>query len=246
MPARYEEALILENAAVAQDVYCMRVRAHEAPAPGQFYMLRKPGSDTFLGRPISLFDAGGGSVSFLYEVRGHGTAQFAQMRAGDAICMLGPLGHGFDTARVRGRVALVAGGIGIAPLLYAAKQLEGCQADLYCGFRQASYALDAFRPHVRKICVATDSGAEGHHGFVTDLLDPAAYDVVLTCGPEVMMRKVAGMCARAGTACFVSMERHMACGVGACLGCTCKTRSGAKCVCKDGPVFDAREVMADA
>ena len=92
--------------------------------------------------------------------------------------------------------------------------------------------------------VSTDTGAVGFHGFVTQLYDPADYDVVLVCGPTVMMRNAARLCAEKGTPCFVSLEKKMACGIGACLGCTCETRSGeGKSVCKNGPVFDAAEVF---
>ena len=92
--------------------------------------------------------------------------------------------------------------------------------------------------------VSTDTGAVGFHGFVTQLYDPADYDVVLVCGPTVMMRNAARLCAEKGTPCFVSLEKKMACGIGACLGCTCETKSGeGKSVCKNGPVFDATEVF---
>ena len=91
--------------------------------------------------------------------------------------------------------------------------------------------------------MATDSGKEGHHGLVTDLLDAKNYDIVLTCGPMVMMRGVYQLCAQSGTPCVASLERKMACGLGACLGCTCRTKVGAKTVCKDGPVFKAEEVF---
>ena len=111
------------------------------------------------------------------------------------------------------------------------------------GFRDASYGLDAFAPYCETIAVATDSGNEGHHGLVTDLLDAAAYDIVLTCGPMVMMRGVAKLCAAAGTPCLASLEKKMACGLGACLGCTCHSKIGPGTVCKDGPVFPAQEVF---
>ena len=98
-------------------------------------------------------------------------------------------------------------------------------------------------PGAATIYAATDSGSEGHHGLVTDLLDVSNYDIVLTCGPMVMMRGVAKLCAAAGVPCLASLEKKMACGLGACLGCTCHTKIGPVTVCKDGPVFNAQEVF---
>ena len=139
-----------------------------------------------------------------------------------------------------GAVALVGGGIGTAPLLQLAAELaaQGVDVDLYAGFRDEPYRVDAFSAACRSVHIATDSGRHGHHGFVTDLLDPAKYTAVCTCGPEIMMEKVAKMCLRAGVRVYVSREAKMACGVGACLGCTCKSKNGGVSVCKDGPVFE--------
>ena len=119
--------------------------------------------------------------------------------------------------------------------------------DLYAGFRDEPYRVDAFSAACRSVHIATDSGRHGHHGFVTDLLDPAKYTAVCTCGPEIMMEKVAKMCLRAGVRVYVSREAKMACGVGACLGCACKTKDKngdpqISRVCLNGPVFDAKEV----
>lgn len=115
---------------------------------------------------------------------------------------------------------------------------QGVDVDLYAGFRDEPYRVDAFSAACRSVHIATDSGRHGHHGFVTDLLDPAKYTAVCTCGPEIMMEKVAKMCLRAGVRVYVSREAKMACGVGACLGCTCKSKNGGVSVCKDGPVFE--------
>ena len=127
-----------------------------------------------------------------------------------------------------------------APLLQLAAELaaQGVDVDLYAGFRDEPYRVDAFSAACRSVHIATDSGRHGHHGFVTDLLDPAKYTAVCTCGPEIMMEKVAKMCLRAGVRVYVSREAKMACGVGACLGCTCKSKNGGVSVCKDGPVFE--------
>ena len=134
---------------------------------------------------------------------------------------------------------MVGGGIGTAPLLLLCKELcrAGVRPDLFVGFRDTTYGMDRFVPWCRDIYAATDSGKEGHHGLVTDLLDVSKYDIVLTCGPMVMMRGVAKLCAAAGVPCLASLEKKMACGLGACLGCTCHTKIGPVTVCKDGPVF---------
>ena len=115
--------------------------------------------------------------------------------------------------------------------------------DVYVGFRDTSYGMDRFVPWCHDVFVATDSGNEGHHGLVTDLLDAKNYDIVLTCGPMVMMRGVAKLCVAANVPCLASLEKKMACGLGACLGCTCHTKIGPVTVCKDGPVFNAQEVF---
>lgn len=103
--------------------------------------------------------------------------------------------------------------------------------------------MEAFLPYCAAISIATDSGAVGYHGLVTGILHPEQFAMVLTCGPMVMMRGVYQLCAQSGTPCVASLERKMACGLGACLGCTCRTKVGAKTVCKDGPVFKAEEVF---
>ena len=120
----------------------------------------------------------------------------------------------------------------------------GVKPDVFFGFRDAPYCMEEYREIANLVKVSTDTGAVGFHGFVTQLYDPADYDVVLVCGPTVMMKNAARLCAEKGTPCFVSMEKKMACGIGACLGCTCETRGGeGKSVCKNGPVFDATEVF---
>ncbi|MDD2955153.1 MAG: dihydroorotate dehydrogenase electron transfer subunit [Oscillospiraceae bacterium] len=246
MPASCLKSDILSHKEIFSGVYQMTCRFPGPKAPGQFFMVRGWQGYPLLSRPISVNDADEDTVTFVYEVRGQGTQLLSALRPGESVELTGPVGSGFPVEKLSGRVAVVAGGIGIAPLLYAAKSMKGCEAELFCGFRGKSYLVEAFAPYVSAVHVASDSGAEGHHGFVTDLLDAADFDAVITCGPEIMMKKVARACREAGVLCYVSMERHMACGIGACLGCTCKTLHGAKCVCKDGPVFLGEDVMIDA
>ena len=211
-------------------------------APGQFVHV-KCGEGLLLRRPISVCtcysDEPSDLLTIVFEVRGEGTDWLARRPVGHSLDVLGLAGNGF-TMKPEGRYLLVGGGIGTAPLLQLAAELaaQGVDVDLYAGFRDEPYRVDAFSAACRSVHIATDSGRHGHHGFVTDLLDPAKYTAVCTCGPEIMMEKVAKMCLRAGVRVYVSREAKMACGVGACLGCTCKSKNGGVSVCKDGPVFE--------
>ncbi len=239
----YATNKILKNTKVYKNIFIMTVSGNYDIIPGQFFMVRSWGIELLLSRPLSVFDAGCGYVSFLYEIRGRGTKILSGMKAGDSISMLGPLGNGFDLSNIKGRAAMVAGGIGLTPMLYTAKKMVGCEVDLYAGFREDVYIVDKFKEYVDNIYLATDSGKAGHKGFITDIFDPKKYSVVLCCGPWTMMEKVIKKCIKCDVPIFISMERRMACGVGACLGCTCKTKNGNKRVCKDGPVFNGRDVI---
>lgn len=244
MPAKLCKAKVISNQPVAEGIFLLRVLYEGEAHAGQFFMLRAWGTmeAPLLSRPISVHDCADGMLHFLYEMKGIGTAKLAALQAGDELSLTGPCGNGFPVEKVSGKVAVVAGGIGIAPLLYTVKSLQNCETDLYCGFRDKPYALESFAGYVRTIEVATDSGRFGKKGFVTDLLQPADYDYVITCGPEIMMSKVAKSAMAAGTPVYVSKEGKMACGIGACLGCSFDTPTGKKSVCKDGPVFLGSEV----
>jgi dihydroorotate dehydrogenase electron transfer subunit len=223
--------------------------------PGQFYNLRAWDREPLLSRPISIYDANETTISFLYEIRGVGTKLIAKLKKDDEIELLGPLGNSFELDKIKGRVAMVAGGIGVAPFLYTVKSLAATRMkeketnepelhiDLYAGFREKSYAVEEFKDYVDHIYIATDFGTEGHKGFVTDLIDVEKYDLVLSCGPEIMMGKVVNMCKAKDVEVLISMESHMACGIGACLVCACKTVDGMKRSCKDGPIFNGRDVI---
>jgi dihydroorotate dehydrogenase electron transfer subunit len=241
------DARVLANEPQSHNIFLLTVHwdtASPRPAPGQFYMLRAWAADEapLLSRPISLhtFDAENAELTFLYEVKGIGTQKLAQLKKDDTVQLTGPMGTGFPLKKGE-TVALVGGGIGTAPLLALANALRdaGVEADFYAGFRDEPYRLAPFVAVCRAVHVATDSGNYGHKGLVTELLRPAKYDAVYTCGPEPMMEAVARMCIAQNVPVYVSKEAKMACGLGACLGCTCKTKSGAPAsVCKDGPVFD--------
>jgi dihydroorotate dehydrogenase electron transfer subunit len=231
---------IISNERLSRDFCRMKVECPNGARMGQFYMLRAWKQYPVLSRPISVFDSDGGTVSFLYKVIGRGTEIFSGLEAGDDITLQGPLGSAFP--EVSGNIALVGGGVGIAPLYLTAKQLKaarpGCRIDLYLGFSDRALLAEDYRKTAENVIVNVG-------GFITDEIDPAGYDHILTCGPEVMMRALYEKCKRAGAAgkVYVSMENRMACGVGACLVCSCRTTEGNKKVCKDGPVFKGEAVF---
>ena len=247
---------VLQQETVAPDIRRLTVQwqdpRHE-PHAGQFYMLRAWAADAtpILSRPISVndFDNQTGALTFLYQLKGEGTHKIAALQPGQTLTVTGPCGNGFDAAALAGkyqRIAVVGGGIGTAPMFQLTRELAaaGVKPDVFFGFRDTPYCMEEYRSIANLVKVSTDTGAVGFHGFVTQLYDPADYDVVLVCGPTVMMKNAARLCAEKGTPCFVSMEKKMACGIGACPGCTCETKGGeGKSVCKNGPVFDATEVF---
>lgn len=245
MPLSYTKTKVYSNKHIVDNVYLMEVELDVKVKAGQFYMLRGWGCEPILPRPISVHDYEKGKISFLYIVCGVGTEYLKNLETGDNIELLGPLGNGFPVDELTGKVAVVTGGIGIAPMIYTVNQMNAEKVDLYCGFRDKSYSIDKMAEKANEVFIATESGSEGHKGYSIDLLDPKKYDAVITCGPEIMMKKVAEMCNEADVDCYVSMENHMACGIGACLVCTCKTKDGYKRACKEGPVFSSRDVIFD-
>lgn len=219
--------------------------------PGQFANILADGKT--LRRPISVCDfiKEYGTVRFVFEVRGEGTEIISQKNEGDCLDILAPLGNGFDI-NPNERAVFVGGGIGVPPLLGAAAYSRNATALL--GFRNKDAVILAgdFRALGADVRIATDDGSLGHHGFVTQLLaqrlDEAPCDVVYACGPKLMLKLTAAEAEKRGIKCMVSLEERMGCGVGACLVCACKTKTengGEKYnhVCKNGPVFDSREVI---
>ncbi|TCU74139.1 dihydroorotate oxidase B electron transfer subunit [Tissierella praeacuta] len=241
MKDSYKDGIIYSNTEISLNIYEIVLEGEFKGFPGQFYMIRGwNGLDPFLPRPISIADLDNGKIKFLYEVRGRGTHIISRLKKGDRLSVLGPLGNGFNL-EVQGKIALLSGGIGIAPMLYLAKNLSG-EVTIYSGFRNDAYFLDQIKPYVKNIFIATEDGSIGHKGFVTELFDPSKYDLVLTCGPTPMMEVVIKMC-KGEVPVYVSMESRMACGIGACLGCTIETIRGMERVCKEGPVFKGEEVV---
>ncbi|WP_207670894.1 dihydroorotate dehydrogenase electron transfer subunit [Caloramator sp. E03] len=237
---------VIENVNLSKDVFRIEVEGDFNIKPGQFFMLRCYDEEPILSRPISVHDNEDGVVSFLYQRKGRGTSIMTKLKKYDDIKLTGPLGNGFDIEKIKGKIAIVTGGIGIAPMLYTVKKLRECDIDLYAGFKDEIYSVDEFAQYVSNIYISTESGQYGYKGYVTDIFSPFEYNVVLCCGPEVMMEKIVKVCKTYATPVYVSMERHMACGIGACLGCTCETKHGNKRVCKDGPIFYGRDVFIGA
>lgn len=232
---------ILKNEQVIDNIYKLVVKFEDKIIPGQFFMLKTLNNEFLLPRPISVNDCDDNSVTFLYRVEGTGTKVISSLVEGVEIQALGPLGNGFDVEKLKGKVAVIGGGIGIAPLLYLVKEL-GEKADVYLGFRDITYEVNEFEKYANKVLVATEDGSVGQKGFVTGLIDFSNYDCVVTCGPQVMMDAIMNECEKSGTMCFVSLEKRMACGLGACLGCVVQTKDGMKRVCKDGPIFEISEL----
>ena len=241
MKDSYIDAIICSNIEISPDIYEVILEGDFKGQPGQFYMIKGWSElDPFLPRPISIADIEDGKLKLLYEVRGRGTHIISKLRKGDSLSILGPLGNTFDLQE-KGRVALISGGIGIAPMMYLAKNLSA-QVDIYSGFRDTSYFLEQIKPYVENTMISTEDGSVGHKGFVTELFNPEEYDLVYTCGPTPMMNAVIKMC-KGKVPVYISMESRMACGIGACLGCTVETIRGMERVCKEGPVFKGEELI---
>lgn len=239
----YKDGFIVSNVEISPNIYELILEGDFKGKPGQFYMLKGwNGLDPLLPRPISIANLEDGKITFLYEVRGRGTHIISKLKVGDSLSILGPLGNGFNIDKAE-RIAIVSGGIGIAPMVYLAANLEST-VDLYAGFRDTTYYLDAFSGKVDKIHISTEDGSIGHKGYIVDILQPENYDLVYTCGPIPMMKAVMDKC-KDKVPVYISMESRMACGIGACLGCTIETINGIERVCKEGPVFLGEEVILD-
>lgn len=210
--------------------------------PGQFVDIELPGR--FLRRPISVCDSEPGRLTIIYKVVGDGTAQMAALTAGQRLDLLTGLGNGFDVGRAGLRPVVAGGGVGVPPLYGLTRQLlaAGKRPTVLLGFNSADECFyeEEFRALGVEVRLATVDGSAGRKGLVTDLLEGLDYDSFLACGPLPMLRALCG--ATGDIPGQISLEERMGCGFGACMGCTCKTRSGARRVCKEGPVFDKEEI----
>ncbi|MDZ4178200.1 MAG: dihydroorotate dehydrogenase electron transfer subunit [Coriobacteriia bacterium] len=231
---------------------CPQVAAHVRP--GQFVHLRiARGRDFILRRPFSIHRVHGENVEIVFQVLGRGTRELSLLGRDTLLDLVGPLGHGWEMPDDLTHVLLVGGGLGAAPLGMLAEELSarGVAVTVALGAPGAGrlVARDLFERVARQVACCTDDGSAGAHGFVTlatsELLSAHSFDCVYACGPEVMQRAVAAQAVEAGVRCQVSLERLMACGIGACLSCIVTTRDGSKRACVDGPVFAAEEVCWD-
>ena len=233
---------IVSNERIAEKVYQMVLRGKtEGIRPGQFVEIEVPGC--YLRRPISVCDIEGDKLTLIYKVVGRGTALMAQMQPGDELDILTCLGNGYDLSKAGDEVLLVGGGVGVPPLVFAAKQLREAGKNVHAvlGFNTADevFAEQALKTMGCHVEVCTMDGSYGTKGVVTDLLE-ANEPFYYACGPLPMLKALVKKIGMKGQ---VSMEERMGCGVGICVGCSIETKNGIKRVCKEGPVFEAEELI---
>ena len=235
---------IIENRPLTSNVYLMRLSGDtsDITAPGQFVNMKLDG--LFLRRPISVCDYDSKSLTIIYKAVGVGTRQMAQMTSGAEIDTLIGLGNGYDTAKSGDSPLLVGGGVGVPPMYNLAKKLirEGKRVSVVLGFNSADdvFYEDEFKALGADVYVATADGSYGTKGFVTDVVANLNYTYFYTCGPEPMFRALDKIAKTSGQ---YSFEERMGCGFGACMGCSCKTLTGNKRICKEGPVMEREEII---
>ena len=235
---------IRSNEALTREVYRMVLTGATSAvtAPGQFVEIALPGK--FLRRPISVCDWTENSLTLIYKVVGQGTEQMASLPGGTKLDILTGLGNGYDLTRSGDNPVLVGGGVGVPPLyaLCKALLLQGKKPSVVLGFNKESeiFLFDEFRALGVPTFIATADGSVGTKGFVTDVLNTLDYSYFYSCGPMPMFRAMEQVAKTSGQ---YSFEERMGCGFGACMGCSIQTKSGAKRVCKDGPVFIREEVF---
>ena len=240
---KQEILTITENSPVTESVWRMQLGAPglDKQKPGGFVNIRLDG--LYLRRPISVFDSEPGRLTILYKVVGRGTEQMKDLEPGVQLDVLTGLGNGYDLSKAGDRPLLLGGGVGVPPLYLLAKKLraEGKTVTAVLGFNTAAevFAEEEFRALGCSVTVTTADGSYGVKGFVTDAL-PQEYSYFYTCGPEPMLRAVYRAVKTSGQ---FSFEERMGCGFGACMGCSCKTITGYKRICREGPVLEKEEIM---
>ncbi len=258
-----EQARVIANENVGPRLWIITLKSPTIARqiePGQFVHMRIPQmNDHILRRPFSVYARSieHATIEILYQVVGFGSEHLTTICQGDTCELIGPVGYGWTIPEGARKALLVGGGVGSAPLYLFAEQLvsQGIHVDFIMG-AQTSRALVTKERYTRLLGVepqcSTDDGSYGRAGFCTSLVEEALtrcgasedpYDFACVCGPEPLMKIVANMCEHADVACFVSLEKRMACGIGACLSCVVDTTEGKKRACVDGPVFDARKVV---
>ena len=234
---------ITENLPVTAAVYRMVLTGKdlEQQVPGGFVNIRLDG--LFLRRPISVYDSEPGSLTILYKVVGKGTEQMSGMQPGETLDVLTGLGNGYDLSKAGNRPLLLGGGVGVPPLYLLARQLIAAGKKPYAvlGFNTAAEVFGEadFRALGCDVAVTTADGSYGVKGFVTDAM-PEGYSYFYTCGPEPMLRAVYRAAKTSGQ---FSFEERMGCGFGACMGCSCRTITGYKRICREGPVLEKEEIL---
>ena len=235
---------IKENIALTSNVYRMVLVGDTADITncGQFVNIKLDG--LFLRRPISVCDCVGDELTLIYKVVGKGTEQMAKMGEGEKLDVLTGLGNGYDTSVSGEDPILVGGGVGVPPMYMLCKKLisEGKKVSVVLGFNKADEVFyeNEFKALGAFVTVTTVDGSYGVKGFVTDVMKNADYSYFYTCGPEPMLKAVYNTSVREGQ---FSFEERMGCGFGACMGCSCKTITGYKRICKEGPVLTKNEIL---
>ena len=234
---------IIENKPLTDCVYKMILQGDTSAitAPGQFVNIKLDG--LFLRRPISVSDVNSDLLTIIYKVVGKGTAQMAAMTEGELDVLTG-LGNGYDLTLSGDQPVLLGGGVGVPPMYMLAKQLieQGKKVRVILGFNTAAelFYEEEFKALGAEVTVTTVDGSKGIKGFVTDALSTMDYSYFYTCGPEPMLKAVYKTAKTSGQ---MSFEKRMGCGFGACMGCSCKTITGYKRICKEGPVMKKEEIL---
>ena len=234
---------IKTNEALTSNVFKMTLAGDTSPvtAPGQFVNIKLEGQ--FLRRPISVCDCEDGLLTLIYKVVGRGTEQMSKMLSGEKLDLLTGLGNGYDTTLTGDHPLLLGGGVGVPPLYMLAKQLraEGKTVSVVLGFntKDEIFYENEFKALGCDVTVTTADGSYGVGGFVTNAMD-VDYTHVCTCGPEPMLKAVYKACTTDGQ---FSFEERMGCGFGACMGCSFKTITGYKRICKEGPIMRKGDIL---
>ena len=244
---RQLEFTVLAQQRLTREVYRLSLQgdASDITAPGQFVDLAIPGF--FLRRPISVCDWDSRGLTLIYKRAGLGTAALSALQPGEKVDLLSGLGNGFSLAEAGSRPLLVGGGVGTPPLYGLARRLlqsQGCRPVVLLGFNQADqvFYAEEFAALGLEVTVSTLDGSAGRPGLVTDILPELEYSYIYACGPRPMLAALQRQ-ADPGCGGQFSLEERMGCGFGACMGCTCQTREGAKRLCVDGPVLRREEIL---
>ena len=234
---------VTDNIPIAENVWKMDLASPELEEqkPGQFVNIRLDGQ--FLRRPISVCESGPGALTIIYKVVGRGTEQLSRIRKRETLDVLTGLGNGYDLSKAGDRPLLLGGGVGVPPLAMLARKLreQGKEVTAVLGFNTKAEVFGeiAFEIIGCRIVITTADGSYGVKGFVTDAM-PENYSYFYTCGPEPMLKAVYRKTVTSGQ---FSFEERMGCGFGACMGCSCKTVTGYKRICREGPVLEKEEIL---